>query len=45
MSTKLDQYTASFDTPVAGEETIVRREFVTAERGDIGTLKARLGET
>lgn len=45
VSTKLDQYTASFDTAVAGGETIVRREFVTAERGDIVTLKALLGET
>ena len=45
VSTKLDQYNASFDTAVAGGETIVRREFVTAEQGDIVTLEALLGET
>lgn len=45
VGTKLDQYTASFDTAVTGGETIVRREFVTAERGDIVTLKPLLGET
>lgn len=45
VSTKLDQYDASLDTAVAGGETIVRREFVTAEQGDIVTLKALLGET
>jgi hypothetical protein len=45
VSTKLDQYTASLDTTVPGGETIVRREFVTAEQGDIVTLKALLGET
>jgi hypothetical protein len=41
----LDQYNASLDTAVAGGETIVRREFVTAEQGDIVTLEALLGET
>jgi hypothetical protein len=38
-----DGYDASLDASVAGGETLVRREFVTAESGDIVTLAARLG--
>jgi hypothetical protein len=45
VSTKLDQYDASLDTEVAGGETVVRREFVTADEGDIVTLEAQLGNT
>lgn len=45
VATKLDQYTASLDISVAGGETVVRREFVTAEQGDIVTLIAQLGQT
>jgi hypothetical protein len=45
VATKLDQYTASLDTSVAGGETVVRREFVTAEPGKIITLIAQLGQT
>jgi hypothetical protein len=45
VNTKLEQYDASLDTEVDGGETIVRREFVTADNGDIVTLEARLGET
>ncbi|MFC7208988.1 hypothetical protein ACFQL3_00355 [Natronoarchaeum sp. GCM10025321] len=45
VNTKLDRYDASLDTEVAGGEMIVRREFVTAEKGDIVTLEAQLGET
>lgn len=45
VATKQDQYTASLDTSVAGGETVVRREFVTAEQGDIITLIAQLGQT
>lgn len=45
VATKLGQYTASLDTSVAGGETVVRREFVTAEQGDIVTLIAQLGQT
>ncbi|TKX54870.1 hypothetical protein EXE44_16705 [Halorubrum sp. SS7] len=43
--TKLDEYDASLDTVVAGGETVVRREFVSARRGDIVSLEALLGET
>ncbi len=45
VNTKLDRYDGSLDTEVAGGETVVRREFVTAESGDIVTLEAQLGET
>lgn len=45
VSAKLDQYDASLNTAVAGGETIVREEFVTAQQGDIVTLEAVLGET
>lgn len=45
VNTKLDQYAASLDANVAGGEVIVRREFVTAEQGEIVTLVAQLGET
>lgn len=45
VNTKLEQFDAALDTEVAGGETIVRREFVTAELGDIVTLEALLGET
>jgi hypothetical protein len=44
-ASKLGQYTVSLDTSVAGGETVVRREFVTAEQGDIVTLIAQLGQT
>jgi hypothetical protein len=36
-------YDASLGAAVAGGETLVRREFVSAESGDIVTLVARLG--
>ena len=45
VNTKLDEYDGSLDAEVAGGETVIRREFVTAESGDIVTLEARLGET
>jgi hypothetical protein len=45
VATESDQYTASLDTSVAAGETVVRREFVTAERGDVVTLVAQLGQT
>jgi len=45
VNTKLDQFEGTLDTEVTGGETVVRREFVTAESGDIVTLEARLGET
>jgi len=45
VATESDQYTASLDTSVAAGETVVRRAFVTAERGDVVTLVARLGQT
>ncbi|WP_435075176.1 hypothetical protein [Halorubrum sp. HHNYT27] len=45
VNTKLEQFDAELDTEVAGGETVVRREFVTAESGDIVTLEALLGET
>ncbi len=38
-----DRGDASLDTNAAGGETLVRREFVTAERGDVVTLTAQLG--
>ena len=43
--TKLEQYDASLETDVAGRETVVQEEFVTAEQNDIVTLEAVLGET
>ncbi|WP_228840998.1 hypothetical protein [Halorubrum sp. AJ67] len=45
VDTKLEQFDAQLDVEVAGGETVVRREFVTAETGDIVTLEALLGET
>ncbi|WP_139175352.1 hypothetical protein [Haloarcula vallismortis] len=45
VNTKLEQFDATLDTKTAGGETVVRREFVTAEQDDIVTLEARLGET
>jgi hypothetical protein len=45
VNTKLEQFNAVLDTEVAGGEMVVRREFVTAESGDIVTLEALLGET
>jgi hypothetical protein len=45
VETKPDEYDASLDTEVSGGETIVRREFVTAEQNDIVSLRALLGET
>jgi hypothetical protein len=37
------EYDASLDTSVTGGETLTRREFVTAESGDVVTLVAQLG--
>ncbi|WP_348609649.1 hypothetical protein [Halobaculum rarum] len=37
------KYDAALDASVASGETVVRREFITAERGDIVTLAAQLG--
>jgi|AntDeeMetagen192_2_1112575.scaffolds.fasta_scaffold01739_6 hypothetical protein len=45
VNTKLEQYDSSLDTEVGGGETVVRREFVTADEGDIVTLETQLGET
>lgn len=45
VETKLDQYDASLDTEVAAGTTVVRREFVTANQGEIVTLVAQLGST
>jgi hypothetical protein len=45
VETKLDQYDASLDTEVAAGTTVVRREFVTADQGEIVTLVAQLGST
>lgn len=45
VETKLDQYDALFNTEVAAETTVVRREFVTANQGEIITLVAQLGST
>lgn len=45
VETKLEQFDATLDTQVAGGETIVRREFVTAESSDVVTLEALLGQT
>ena len=42
---KLEQYDASLEADIAGGETVVREEFVSAEQGDIVTLEAVLGET
>lgn len=38
-----DEYDASLDASVAGGETLIRREFVTAESGDVVTVAAQLG--
>ena len=38
-----DEHDASLDTPVSSGETLIRREFVTAEAGDIVTVAALLG--
>jgi hypothetical protein len=45
VETKLDEYDASLDTEVAAGTTVVRREFVTAEQGEIVMLIAQLGST
>jgi hypothetical protein len=45
VNTKLERYDATVDTDVSGGESLVRREFVTANQGDIVTLAAQLGET
>ncbi|MHC3381983.1 hypothetical protein [Haloarcula sp. H-GB5] len=45
VNTKLELFDATLDTVVTGGETVVRREFVTAESGDIVTLEALLGKT
>ncbi|WP_435092770.1 hypothetical protein [Halorubrum sp. N11] len=45
VNTKLEQFDAALDTEIDGDETVVRREFITAEPGDIVTLEALLGET
>ncbi|WP_229125061.1 hypothetical protein [Halapricum desulfuricans] len=39
-----EEYDASLDTTVGDGEILVRREFVTAERGDVVTLAAQLRE-
>jgi hypothetical protein len=39
-----DEYDSSLETAVSGGETFTEREFVTAERGDIVTLAALLGD-
>lgn len=38
-----DEYDSSLDSSVSGGETLIKREFVTAERGDVVTLAALLG--
>jgi hypothetical protein len=38
-----DEFGTSLDVSVSGGETLIRREFVTAERGDVATLAAILG--
>lgn len=45
VNTKSDQFDGTLDTEIAGGETVIRREFVSAESGDIVTFEARLGET
>lgn len=45
VETKLEQYDGSLDTEVAAGTTVVRREFVTANQGEIVTLVAQLGST
>jgi len=45
VNTKLEQFDAELDIKITGGETVVRREFVIAETGDIVTLEALLGET
>jgi hypothetical protein len=45
VETKLDEYDGSLDTEVAAGATVVRREFVTAEQGEIVMLIAQLGST
>ncbi len=45
VDTELDQYDATADTDVSGGHTVVRRELVTAEQGDVVTLQAQLGGT
>ena len=43
VTTSSNGYDASLDASVSSEETLLRREFVTAERGDVVTLAALLG--
>lgn len=38
-----DEHDTSLDATVSGGETLIRREFITAEAGDIVTLAALLG--
>lgn len=40
-----DEYDAEVNATVSAGETLVRREFVTADDGDIVTLAARLGDS
>ena len=44
VTTSSEEYDASLDASVGGGETLVRREFVTAESGDVVTLAAQLGD-
>lgn len=39
-----DGVDAAIDATVSGGETLVRREFVTADEGEVVTLAARLGD-
>jgi hypothetical protein len=39
-----NKYDSSLETSVSGGETLIEREFVTAERGDVVTLAALLGD-
>lgn len=43
VAVRSDGYNTSLDSSVSGGETLLRREFVTAERGDVVTLAALLG--
>lgn len=40
-----DEYDAEINGTVSGGETLVRREFVTADDGDVVTLAAKLGDS
>ena len=43
VTVRTDGYDTSLDVSVSGGKTLLRREFVTAEKGDIVTLAALLG--